>query len=120
MSEINQNMKEKNIETKRIKKEKKKFIYPNEWGKIVAKYPNKFCPRMILRKEYSLYGNYTWQASENKQIDISNWKLFWTVDGREVLLTIDELDKYHQTKNKDEQIEQEPDQIREALFKSKN
>uniref|UniRef100_A0A6C0JWP3 Uncharacterized protein n=1 Tax=viral metagenome TaxID=1070528 RepID=A0A6C0JWP3_9ZZZZ len=59
-------------------------VLPQEWEMIVAKYPNKFIPRMIQQVETEWY----WQASSKKRINITNWLLRWNVDGEEILATL--------------------------------
>lgn len=62
-------------------------VYPEEWKKIISKHPYEFCPRMIFNND----NKWLWQASENKAIDISNWKIHWKTSKGELLKTMDEF-----------------------------
>jgi len=64
------------------------LVNPSEWKKIVDSYPNEFTPESIRD---DLEG-YRWQADDNNLIDISDWLLYWNIDGDEMLLTIDQMD----------------------------
>lgn len=65
-------------------------IYPNEWKKIICKYPNPFEPRFIFGEK----GNWKWQACQHKMINITHWKTYWILNGEEYLATLDEwIDK---------------------------
>ncbi|MDD4930573.1 MAG: hypothetical protein PHG66_00260 [Candidatus Colwellbacteria bacterium] len=65
------------------------MVSPRQWKAIVSKYQNPFSPRFILKEKID--GKWLWQASENKQVDITHWKLYWNFEGKELLLTMDEF-----------------------------
>ena len=66
------------------------FVMPEQWKQVVAKEDREFTPRMIFKDER---GNWVWSANCNYNINISNWKLNWKKDGKELLMTMKEFNK---------------------------
>jgi hypothetical protein len=66
-----------------------RFIYPDKWEKITAKYPFKFEIWTIRDK---VGDKWFWSGSPDSadDVDITFWKLRWLHEGHEILATLDE------------------------------
>ena len=56
-----------------------KYVFPSTWKKLLKDHKYPLTPRMI------------WQSDPDKQVDITNWKFYWTKDGKTILQTFDEF-----------------------------
>jgi len=66
------------------------FVHPRFWEPFVAIQQFPFDRKQFINEN----GHWIWIAGPNKQVDISNWKLYWTgSDGKEKCLTLDESKK---------------------------
>ena len=67
----------------------REFVSPKTWKRILARYSPaaKFNPRLIFRSG----DKWLFQINAESTVDITNWKLYWNIEGHTILKTMDEL-----------------------------
>lgn len=64
-----------------------KPLHPTVWRRIASRYTNELNPHTIFMRSNS---KYIWDASDTKEVDVSNWLFHWKhANGKSYLATLD-------------------------------